>query len=140
MSIVLPNKLDTKEFCESWLCSRIYIRSAASLLNLFRLKLIELSYITRFKQIIIFAITICLLLLVSGCATYKSSFNCGDAKGAYCASMDHVDQMIDNGEIENFNEQRLNKKYKQTNSNILPLKIKANPVKIISYEEDDAGN
>jgi hypothetical protein len=96
--------------------------------------------IVRFKQIITFTTTICLLTLLSGCATYKSSFNCGDARGAYCASMDHVDQMINSGEIENFNERRLNKKYKQTNNNILPLKIKVNPVEINSYEVEDAGN
>jgi hypothetical protein len=100
--------------------------------------------ITRFKRIIIFAITNCLLLLISGCATYKSSFNCGDAKGAYCASMDHVDQMINSGEIENFNEQRLNKKYKQKSDNkddnILLLKTRVSPLEIINYGEDDAGN
>ena len=96
--------------------------------------------IARFKQIITFIMTSYLLLLLSGCATYKSSFNCGDAKGAYCASMDHVDQMINSGEIENFNERRLNKKYKQTNNNILPLKTKVNPVEINSYEVEDAGN
>ena len=94
----------------------------------------------RFKQIITFTATICLLTLLSGCATYKSSFNCGDARGAYCASMDHVDQMINSGEIENFNERRLNKKYKQMNNNILPLEPKVNEVEINSYEASDVGN
>lgn len=59
--------------------------------------------ITKLTKII--ASTI-LLLNLTACATYKSSFNCGDAKGVYCASMDKVDQMINNGEIERFNEQR----------------------------------
>ena len=81
-----------------------------------------------------------LLLTLSGCATYKSSFNCGDAKGAYCASMDHVDQMINSGEIERFNEQRLKQKHKRANNNILPLKTKVSPVEITSYESDDARN
>jgi hypothetical protein len=65
---------------------------------------------------------------------------CGDARGAYCASMDHVDQMINSGEIENFNERRLNKKYKQTNNNILTLEPKVNEVEINSYEASDVGN
>lgn len=73
-----------------------------------------------------------LLLTLSGCATYKSSFNCGDARGAYCASMDHVDEMINSGEIERFNEQRLKQKYTK-NNNVLPLRQKTNPVKIINY-------
>ena len=59
--------------------------------------------ITRLIKII--ASTI-LLLNLTACATYKSSFNCGDSKGVYCAPMDRVDQMIDSGEIERFNEQR----------------------------------
>ena len=54
--------------------------------------------------------------------------------------MDHVDQMINSGEIENFNERRLNKKYKQTNNNILPLEPKVNEVEINSYEASDVGN
>ena len=95
---------------------------------------------TKFKRIIAFITTSVLVLALSGCATYKSSFNCGDAKGAYCASMDHVDQMINSGEIENFNERRLNKKYKQTNNNILPLEPKVNEVEINSYEASDVGN
>ena len=47
-----------------------------------------------------------MLMSLSSCATYKSSFNCGDSKGVYCAPMDAVDQMINSGEIERFNEQR----------------------------------
>ena len=96
--------------------------------------------VTRFKQIITFIMTGSLVFALSGCATYKSSFNCGDAKGAYCASMDMVDQMINSGEIENFNEQRLEKHYKQKDDNILLLKTKVNALEIISYEEDDAGS
>jgi hypothetical protein len=59
--------------------------------------------ITTLGKIIISTI---LLLNLTACATYKSSFNCGDSKGVYCAPMDRVDQMIDSGEIERFNEQR----------------------------------
>ena len=59
--------------------------------------------ITRLIKII--ASTI-LLLNLTACATYKSSFKCGDSKRGYCAPMDRVDQMIDSGEIERFNEQR----------------------------------
>jgi hypothetical protein len=59
--------------------------------------------ITKLIKIIISSI---LLLNLTACATYKSSFNCGDSKGVYCAPMDRVDQMIDSGEIERFNEQR----------------------------------
>ena len=95
---------------------------------------------TKFKEIIAFIITSNLLFCLSGCATYKSSFNCGDAKGAYCASMDHVDQMINSGEIENYNEQRLRQKRRRVNDDILPLKTKIEPVEITSYEADDAGN
>lgn len=45
-----------------------------------------------------------LLPLLTSCATYNSSFACGDAKGANCTSMDRVDRMIASGEIERFNE------------------------------------
>lgn len=51
------------------------------------------------------------MVLVSGCSTYKSSFGCGDAKGAECYAMDRVDRMIASGEIEIFNEAR----YRQNN-------------------------
>ena len=89
----------------------------------------------KFKQ----AMTISLLLTLSGCATYKSSFNCGDAKGAYCASMDRVDRMINSGEIERFNERQTTGKYKAAkNNNEIPLKAKAKPLNITSYEVDNA--
>ncbi len=91
----------------------------------------------KFKRIIALLTTAALSLLITGCATYKSSFNCGDARGAYCASMDAVDQMIDSGEIENFNERRLNKKYKQTNNNVLPLKTEIKLPEITNYEVED---
>lgn len=45
-----------------------------------------------------------ILMLMSGCNAYRSSFSCGDAKGAECLSMDRVDRMISSGEIERFNE------------------------------------
>lgn len=82
-------------------------------------------------------IVVSLLLGLSGCGTYRSSFNCGDAKGAYCASMDHVDQMIKSGEIERFNELRQNKKYKALkNDNELPLNKKSSSPVIANYEDD----
>ena len=49
-------------------------------------------------RIVKIIITSLMLLNLASCATYKSSFNCGDSKGVYCASMDRVDQMI-NSEI-----------------------------------------
>jgi hypothetical protein len=51
------------------------------------------------------AITMLLPLLTS-CATYSSSFSCGDARGANCTSMDKVDAMIASGEIERFNQEK----------------------------------
>ena len=54
---------------------------------------------------------IAVLLSTSGCATYKSSFSCSDAKGATCMPMDRVDRMIKSGEIEVYNKQ-LNAKNK----------------------------
>ena len=47
------------------------------------------------------------IVILSSCASYKTSFSCGDAEGASCISMDRVDLMIQNGEIERFNEQTL---------------------------------
>jgi hypothetical protein len=47
-------------------------------------------------------------IVLAGCSTYSSSFSCGDARGANCMSMDRVDRMIANGEIENFNEKKKN--------------------------------
>lgn len=47
-----------------------------------------------------------LLPLLTSCATYSSSFSCGDARGANCTSMDKVDAMIASGEIERFNEEK----------------------------------
>ena len=82
------------------------------------------------RQIIKIIISSILLLTLTSCATYKSSFNCGDAKGAYCASMDSVDQMIKSGEIERFNEQRQKRqKYKLLkNSEDLQLSAKQEKV------------
>ena len=74
--------------------------------------------ITTLSKIIISTI---LLLNLTACATYKSSFNCGDSKGVYCAPMDRVDQMIDSGEIERFNEQRQrDKPYKALKNYAIP--------------------
>ena len=62
-----------------------------------------------------------MLLNLTACATYKSSFNCGDSKGVYCAPMDRVDQMINSGEIERFNEQRQKQeKYKPLKNSDTP--------------------
>ena len=62
-----------------------------------------------------------MLLNLTACATYKSSFNCGDSKGVYCAPMDRVDQMINSGEIERFNEQRQKQeKYKPIKNSDTP--------------------
>ena len=47
-----------------------------------------------------------LLPVLTSCATYNSSFSCGDARGANCMSMDRVDKMIANGEIENFTDKK----------------------------------
>ena len=47
-------------------------------------------------------------IVLSGCSTYSSSFSCGDARGANCMSMDRVDRMIANGEIENLHSKKKN--------------------------------
>lgn len=55
--------------------------------------------------------------------------------------MDHVDQMINSGEIERFNEQRKIQKYKSLKSdNILPVKLQATPVAITNYQVNNASN
>jgi hypothetical protein len=70
-------------------------------------------------RIVKIIITSLMLLNLASCATYKSSFNCGDSKGVYCASMDRVDQMINSGEIERFNEKRQKaQKYKAQNNEV----------------------
>ena len=47
-------------------------------------------------------------IVLSGCSTYSSSLSCGDARGANCMSMDRVDRMIANGEIENLHSKKKN--------------------------------
>lgn len=90
-------------------------------------------------MIIRIIITSILSLALSGCGTYRSSFNCGDSKGAYCASMDRVDQMISSGEIERFNEQRQKKRYKaHKDSNELMPRLKPQTANITNYQVDDA--
>lgn len=42
--------------------------------------------------------------LLTGCAGYKSNFACPSSKGANCLPMDMVDNMISNGQIEEYNE------------------------------------
>ena len=69
------------------------------------------------------------IVILSSCASYKTSFSCGDAEGASCISMDRVDLMIQNGEIERFNEQTLqdnakpSKKEIRKNNQDAPLPI-----------------
>jgi len=55
------------------------------------------------KQIKGKLLMVMLVPLLTSCATYKSGFACGDAKGANCTSMDRVDRMISSGEIDSFN-------------------------------------
>lgn len=45
-------------------------------------------------------------LILSGCSTYNTKFACGDARGANCMSMDRVDRMISNGQIEEYTQQK----------------------------------
>ncbi|MGC0372188.1 MAG: hypothetical protein DGJ47_000895 [Rickettsiaceae bacterium] len=54
----------------------------------------------------IYILVLCSLSITS-CAIYKSSFNCGDAEGARCISMDKVDSMIDSGEIEKYYKSKI---------------------------------
>ena len=58
------------------------------------------------------------IVILSSCASYKTSFSCGDAEGASCISMDRVDLMIQNGEIERFNEQTLKDREKPSKKDI----------------------
>ena len=85
-------------------------------------------------------ITITLLMSVSSCSTYKSSFTCGNARGVECASMDRVDYMIQNGEIERFNEERQNRKYQasKTDPSIIPS-LQKEQNKQINNELTDSG-
>lgn len=47
------------------------------------------------------AIIVMMTTILSGCSSsYKSSFGCGDARGANCMPMDTIDRMIQSGEIE----------------------------------------
>lgn len=86
-------------------------------------------------------ITSILSLTLTGCSTYKSSFNCGDSKGAYCASMDMVHLMIKSGEIERFNEPRQKKRYNalKDSKELIP-RLKPQTVNITSYRIDNASD
>ena len=97
---------------------------------------------SKLKQIIKVMCISLLLMNLSACATYKSSFNCGDSKGAYCTSMDAVDQMINSGEIERFNELRQKeKKYKPLkNSNVQVPDAKTESIGISNKEVSNARN
>lgn len=97
------------------------------------------SWGVELKKLLKITTTSLMLLNLTACATYKSSFNCGDSKGAYCASMDRVDQMINSGEIERFNEQRQKQqKYKPLKNSDTP-KLKRQGVSTKSREESNAG-
>ena len=86
-------------------------------------------------------ITSILSLTLGGCGTYKSSFNCGDSKGAYCASMDTVYLMIKSGEIERFNEPLQKKRYKALkDSNELTPRLKPQTVNITTYRADNVSD
>lgn len=63
----------------------------------------------KFLKIIMLAAVV---VLLSSCTGYKSSFGCPSSKGANCMPMDMVDSMISNGQIEEFNE-----KYKKKHCN-----------------------
>lgn len=52
------------------------------------------------------AIALLVSLILSGCSTYNTKFACGDARGANCMSMDRVDRMISNGQIEEYTQQK----------------------------------
>ena len=52
------------------------------------------------------AIALLASLILSGCSTYNTKFACGDARGANCMSMDRVDRMISNGQIEEYTQQK----------------------------------
>lgn len=77
------------------------------------------------KIIILWIMSIC----TTSCAIYKSSFNCGEAKGARCLSMDIVDVMIDSGEIEKYHKKvcKKNKCY-ETNEDTPELSAHANNI------------
>lgn len=54
-------------------------------------------------------LTIAILLpLLTSCATYNSSFSCGDVRGTNCMSMDRVYKLTANGEIDNFTDKKKN--------------------------------
>ncbi len=54
---------------------------------------------TKIRKAFIKSSSLLLLLSLSGCAGYGSSFTCPDANGLYCAPVSVVDQRIDSGEI-----------------------------------------
>ena len=65
------------------------------------------------------AICVCVsLIMLSGCAIYKTSFDCGDAAGVPCTSMDCVDRLISSGEIEQYHKKAgregVHKKWKKS--------------------------
>lgn len=81
-------------------------------------------------------------LILSGCSTYNTKFACGDARGANCMSMDRVDRMISNGQIEEYTQQkqkcRGRKCKAQRNSNIFgeeELQTRQSLSKDVTYYE-----
>jgi len=51
-------------------------------------------------------VMVILLIALTGCSTYKSSFSCPASKGAGCTSMDKVYTMIKSGEIEKYDKKQ----------------------------------
>ncbi len=81
-------------------------------------------------------------LFLSGCSTYNTKFACGDARGANCMSMDRVDRMISNGQIEEYTQQkqkcRGRKCKAQRNSNVFgeeELQTRQSLSKDVTYYE-----
>lgn len=98
-------------------------------MNEFKTKYKPKSWI-QIKKLVKLTVSSLLLLNLTACATYKSSFNCGDAKGVYCTSMDNVDQMIKSGEIERFNEAAKRQKYKAMKGADIPKREAAGNKKL----------
>lgn len=86
------------------------------------------------KKLVKLTISSLLLLNLTACATYKSSFNCGDAKGVYCTSMDNVDRMIKSGEIERFNEATKRQRYKAMKGADIPKREAAGNRKLNGFK------
>lgn len=76
-----------------------------------------------------------LLILLSSCVSYKSTFGCPDANGARCMPIDKIDKMITSGEIERFSEANQNKK-KDKNLKSLLKNVRPATVEFIGSSND----